>query len=86
MPETTEDARPIGPAKEVPFHYVLTLQVATGPQVQTRTEDGVAFIRPGFSRTAVYKQCVDQLLGKFPEPPEAVAVLFFELSPERLVA
>jgi hypothetical protein len=90
MPETTEDeAQPNGPSPEVPFHYVLTVQYAVAGnegQLVAQTLDGVAFVRPGYSRAAAYQEIVDTLRAELPGDPDSIAVLFFEFSPERLVA
>jgi hypothetical protein len=89
MSETAEDSRPKGPTGEVPFHYVLTVQYVAadaGGQLAAQTLDGIALIRPGHSRAAAYQQIVDALRADLPGGPDSVAVLFFELAPERLAA
>jgi hypothetical protein len=89
MPETTEDTVPSGPTQEIPFHYVLTLQYAATGNVGhlvAQTPDGIALIQPGRSRAVDYQEIVDELRSQIPGDPDSVALLFFELPPERLTA
>lgn len=87
MPEITEGAQPNEPTGEVPFHYVLTLKYDLNKvDTTTQTRDDIAFVRPAHSRAAVYQHIVNEFLSELRRTPHSVAVLFFELSPERIAA